>query len=140
MKIKITPRRGNQMTTQVSHYRQLDLKQTAVTLAGETFEVEASGNLTCRLPTGEEVMWHDVTEVIEPTPGNVEFCRQFVKRMTRARPTKTTTELRKIVEQGIELPIETMWDSFGLNDLFSNEPVMIWVYTFVRDNQRLFTR
>ena len=128
------------MTRQVSHYQQLDLRKTAVTLAGETFEVEATGNLTCCLPTGEEVMWHDVSEVIEPTTENVEFCRQFVKRMTRARPTKTTTELRKIVEQGIELPIETMWDSFGLNDLFSNEPVMIWVYTFVRDNQRLFTR
>lgn len=145
MKIKITPslKRTPPGISNLPHLSQLtiqSLRSNAFRLAGCVYEISKWTLDTCFLPDSGEVLWADVTEVIDPTPENVEFCKQYVERLHPRHITKTTRELNQIVKHGISIPVEEMWESGTLHELFKSESLIVWVYTFVRDNQHLFTK
>lgn len=77
-----------------------------------------------------------------------EFCIEYVRRLPRQFKTKTQIEMSKIVLQGIPVPVETMFDDYALTGfapgklrrtgLFHNDPITLFVYQYIRDNQHEF--
>lgn len=75
---------------------------------------------------------------------NIDFVVEFVRLIPRPIKTKTHMQLVNIVENGSRIELEHMWTDVELDELFLKKaapnPHMVLVYSFVRDNQELFSK
>lgn len=70
---------------------------------------------------------------------DVEFCREFVRRLERPIKTKTAGDMIRIVERNERLDPLNMFDDEAMKSLFKCN-VNREVYSFIRDNQHLFLK
>lgn len=75
---------------------------------------------------------------------DIEFCKEYVKRIPRPLKTSSSMQMVKIVEDKILIPVDQMYDDLVVKELFerfSNYNFHgAFVYKFVRDNQELFVK
>ena len=69
-----------------------------------------------------------------------DFCIEYVKRtINLGMPrTKIAIEMKKIVVKKEKIEVEKMFGEESLLKLYQSEPVVRFVYSYIRDNQEEF--